>query len=301
MTGEALLRGWLASLSDERRLSAHTVRAYAETGGRFLRHVQRIAGRPLDLALFEQLSAADFRGFLADRRAAGLENISVARELSALRTWVKWLHTRHGARIAGLDGVETPRIAKSLPRPLSPDDSRGLADMAGEMAELPWVQARNTALLLLLYGAGMRIGEALALTGTALPLGETLRIIGKGRKERTVVLLPVVRAAIEEYIRLCPWNIGRDDPLFRGVRGGPLADGVVRAAVRKARVALGLPDSATPHALRHGFASHLLARGADLRTIQELLGHKSLSSTQIYTSVDPARLLDIYQNSHPRG
>lgn len=301
MTGEVLLHDWLQSLTLERRLSAHTTRAYAETLGRFLRHVRQTHGRPLDLALFESLSAADIRGFLASRRADGLANISVARELSALRGFVRWLRLRHGASIPAIDMVEAPRSRKPLPRPLPPADARDLADVAGDMQDEPWVQARNTAVLLLLYGAGVRIGEAVALGGDILPLTDTLRIIGKGRKERTVILLPLVREAIENYLRLCPWKASSGKPLFRGVRGGALSAGVIRVAVQKARTALGLPDSATPHALRHSFASHLLARGADLRTIQELLGHKSLASTQIYTSVDPARLLDVYQSTHPRG
>jgi integrase/recombinase XerC len=301
MDGQTLAQSWLASLRNERRLSAHTLRAYAATLDRFLAHINEAHGRPADLALLAGLTAADYRGFLAARRADGLANVSTARELSALRTFGAHLRERHGTALSGLDGVASPKVKKGLPRPIAPADARALADTTGEFHDEPWMQARDTAILLLLYGSGLRIGEALSLTGSALPLGETLTILGKGRKERTIVLLPPVREAIELYVRLCPYGSGRDAPLFRGAKGGPLADGVLRATLRKARVALGLPDSATPHALRHSFATHLLARGADLRTIQELLGHASLSSTQIYTSVDTARLLDVYRSAHPRG
>jgi integrase/recombinase XerC len=301
MDAAALGVGWLASLSNERRLSAHTLRAYRATLERFLAHLNRAHGRPADAALLESLTAADIRAFLAARRADGVANVSAARELSAVRTFGGYLRERHGIRLGGLEGVGGPRVRKSLPRPLSPADARALAEATGEFHGEPWLQARDTAVLLLLYGAGLRIGEALALTGAVLPLGETLPVTGKGRKTRTIVLLPAVREAIELYLRLCPHAPSRERALFRGAKGGPLNDAVLRATLRKARVALGLPDSATPHAFRHSFASHLLARGADLRTIQELLGHASLASTQIYTSVDTARLLDVYRSAHPRG
>jgi integrase/recombinase XerC len=301
MTGEALAQAWRASLHNERRLSAHTLRAYGATLDRFLAHLGETHGRPADLALLISLEAADIRAFLSARRGEGLANISTARELSGLRTFSRWLLERHGAPIGGIDGVASPKVKKGLPRPISPTDARALADTTGEFHDEPWLQARDTAVLLLLYGAGLRIGEALSLTGAVLPLPETLPITGKGRRQRTVVLLPVVREAIDLYVRLCPWPQSRDASLFRGAKGGPLDPGVLRATLRKARTALGLPDSATPHALRHSFATHLLARGADLRTIQELLGHASLSSTQIYTGIDTARLLDVYRSAHPRG
>ncbi len=301
MTGAGLLAGWLNSLTNERRLSLHTLRAYEATGQRFLDFLSETHGRLADLPLLETLTPADFRAFLSARRADGLANISTARELSALRTFTAYLRDRHGAQVPGLEGVASPKVKKGLPRPMSPADARALADTTGEMHDEPWIQARDTAVLLLLYGSGLRIGEALGLTGAILPLAESLTVTGKGRKQRTIVLLPMVREAIDLYVKLCPYAPTREDPLFRGARGGPLADGVLRATLRKARVALGLPDSATPHALRHSFASHLLARGADLRTIQELLGHASLSSTQIYTSIDTARLLDVYKSAHPRG
>ena len=296
-----LVEGWLASLANERRLSAHTLRAYRATLGRFLAHLNEAQGRPADLALLESLTSADIRAFLSARRAEGLANISAARELSAVRTFGGYLRDRHGSSIGGLEGVTAPKVKKGLPRPLSPVDATALAETTGEFHDEPWIQARDTAVLLLLYGAGLRIGEAMSLTGSILPLGETLPVTGKGRKTRTIVLLPAVRDAIDQYLKLCPYAPAKDAALFRGARGGPLNDAVLRATLRKARVALGLPDSATPHALRHSFATHLLARGADLRTIQELLGHASLTSTQIYTNVDTARLLDVYRSAHPRG
>lgn len=301
MDAAALATGWLDTLAHQRRLSAHTLKAYGASLWRFLDFLAHTHGRPADLDLLSGLVAADIRAFLSARRAEGLTNASAARELSALRGFSTWLRERHGRPLGGLEQVAMPRVRKGVPRPLAPADARALADTSGEFHDEPWLQARDTAALLLLYGAGLRIGEALGLTGAVLPLGETLAITGKGRKQRTIVLLPVVREAIALYVKLCPWTITAETPLFRGAKGGPLKDGVLRVTLRKARAALGLPDSATPHALRHSFASHLLARGADLRTIQELLGHASLSSTQIYTSVDTARLLDIYSSAHPRG
>lgn len=297
----ALASQWLAVLGDERRLSPHTLRAYRATLDRLFAHIAHVHGRDVDLALLQGMHAADWRGFLAARRSEGLSNSSAARELSALRTFAAFVRERHGMALEGLQALASPRVKRNLPRPLAPSEARLLAEATGELHEEPWVQARDTALLLLLYGSGLRIGEAMALQGAALPLGESLRVIGKGRKERVVAILAPVRQAIEQYAALCPFALTGDGPLFRGVRGGPLADGVLRATLRKARVGLGLPASATPHALRHSFASHLLARGADLRSIQELLGHQSLASTQIYTSVDAARLLDVYQSTHPRG
>jgi integrase/recombinase XerC len=206
-----------------------------------------------------------------------------------------------GGEDAELPRLRGPRVRKGVPRPVSPDEAVALAEEVADEAREPWIAARDLAVLLLLYGAGLRIGEAMALTGAALPLSETLRVTGKRDKTRIVPLLPQVRAAVEEYVRLCPYGTAPGAPLFRGARGGPLDPALVRRAVRKARVQLGLPERTTPHALRHSFATHLLGRGADLRALQELLGHASLSSTQIYTAVDAAHLLDVYRNAHPRA
>jgi len=243
-----------------------------------------------------RLEASDLRAFLAARRGDGLTNTSTARELSAVRAFLKFA--------GGEDAVprlKGPRVKRTLPRPISPDDAVSLAQDVADQAREPWVAARDWAILLLLYGAGLRIGEALGLIGDVLPLGETLSVTGKRQKTRIVPLLAEVRSAIEAYVDICPYGVAKGEALFRGSRGGPLEPGTVRRAVRAARVRLNLGERTTPHALRHSFASHLLARGADLRSLQELLGHASLSSTQVYTAVDAAYLLDVYRAAHPRA
>ena len=243
------------------------------------------------------VDAADIRAFLAERRGSGLINASAARELSALRGFLRFV----AGPDASLPPMRGPRVKKGLPRPVAPSEALALAQDIAGLARQDWVGARDFALLLLLYGAGLRIGEALALTGAAMPLGEVLRVTGKRGKTRVVPILPAVRDAMAAYAAACPFPLDHAGPLFRGVRGGALDGGVVRAAVRQARRALGLPERTTPHALRHSFATHLLAGGADLRSLQELLGHASLASTQIYTAVDAAQLMDIYRNAHPRA
>lgn len=274
-------------------MSLHTVRAYVATAERLTGFLVVHYGGAPDLA---KVGAGDLRAFLAARRADGIGNASAARELSAVRNFLTF---------AGGEGamprIKGPRVKKGLPRPVSPDDIMSLADDVSEQANDAWVAARDWAVLLLLYGAGLRIGEALGLTGAILPLGETLRVTGKRDKTRIVPLLAAVRSAIEAYVALTPYGTAQDQPLFRGSRGGPLNPAIIRRSVRAARTRLGLAERTTPHALRHSFATHLLAGGADLRSLQELLGHASLSSTQIYTSVDAAYLLDVYQNAHPRA
>ncbi|MFV0624434.1 tyrosine recombinase XerC [Sphingomonas sp. ac-8] len=284
-------------LARDRRRSVNTVRAYQATAERLLAFLRAHRGGPVDEAVLRALSAADLRAFLAHRRSEGLGNASAARELSAVRGFLAWV----GGEGASLPRVKGPRVKKGVPRPISPDEAIALAEDVSEEAAAPWIAARDWAVLLLLYGAGLRIGEALGLTGAVLPLGETIAVTGKRAKTRMVPLLPPVREAIESYVRLNPWGTARDAELFRGAKGGPLAAGVVRRSVRAARVRLGLGDRTTPHALRHSFATHLLGRGADLRALQELLGHASLSSTQVYTAVDAAYLLDVYRNAHPRA
>ena len=256
-----------------------------------------IGGKSPDRATLAKVSAADLRAFLALRRGEGLGNASAARELSAVRGFLAFV-TGRGHRRPGMKG---PRVKKGVPRPISPDEAVALAEDVAEDAAEPWIGARDLAVLLLLYGAGLRVAEALGLTGAVLPLGATLSVTGKRDKTRIVPLLPQVRDAIEAYVAISPYGISRDAPIFRGAKGGPLSPRLVRRAVQAARVRLGLPDRTTPHALRHSFATHLLGRGADLRALQELLGHASLSSTQIYTQVDAAHLLDVYRNAHPRA
>lgn len=286
-----------AHLARDRRRSVHTVRAYEATAARLMTFLSGHWGGAVDRAALGRVSAADLRAYLAQRRTDGIGNASAARELSAVRAFLSFA----GGEDAELPRLRGPRVRKGVPRPVSPDEAVALAEEVAEDAREPWIAARDLAVLLLLYGAGLRIGEAMALTGAALPLGETLRVTGKRDKTRIVPLLPQVRAAVEDYVRLCPYGTAPGAPLFRGARGGPLDPTLVRRAVRAARVRLGLPERTTPHALRHSFATHLLGRGADLRALQELLGHASLSSTQIYTAVDAAHLLDVYRNAHPRA
>jgi len=282
-------------LARDRRRSVHTIRAYQATAERLLGFLQMHTGGP---PVLEALTAADLRAFLAMRRGAesgaGIGNASAARELSAVRAFLGFA----GVAVPRLAG---PRVKKGVPRPISPDEVVALTDEVAEDRDEAWIGARDLAVLLLLYGAGLRIGEAVGLTGAVLPLGETLVVTGKRAKTRIVPLLPQVRAAVEDYVALCPYALGREAALFRGAKGGPLAPGLIRRAVQAARVRLGLPERTTPHALRHSFATHLLGRGADLRALQELLGHASLGSTQIYTAVDAAHLLDVYRNAHPRA
>lgn len=292
-----LIAQWRDHLRNIRRRSDHTVRAYVATAERLVDFLQEHHGQAIDAALLGALGPADLRAFLAHRRTDGLSNASAARELSAVRGFLTFV-AGEGTAIPRLKG---PRVKKGIPRPISPDEAVALAEDASEHAREPWIGARNWAVLLLLYGAGLRIGEAMALTGAVLPLGETLSVTGKRDKTRIVPLLPQVRIAIENYVALCPYPPARDQPLFRGSRGGPLSAALIRRAVQGARGRLGLSDRTTPHALRHSFATHLLGRGADLRALQELLGHASLSSTQIYTAVDAAHLMDVYRNAHPRA
>ncbi|UIJ45106.1 tyrosine recombinase XerC [Sphingomonas cannabina] len=285
---------YAAHLARDRRRSAHTVRAYQATAERLVAFLQQHWGEAVDLAALCRITPADLRAFLAARRKDGLSNTSAARELSAVRGFLAF----GGAEPPRLKG---PRVKKGVPRPIAPDEAIALAEEVAEDAAEPWIAARDWAVLLLLYGAGLRIGEALGLTGAVLPLGETMAVTGKRAKTRIVPLLPQVREAIEHYVALQPWGVSRDAELFRGAKGGPLSPAVVRRSVRAARTRLGLPPRTTPHALRHSFATHLLGRGADLRALQELLGHASLSSTQVYTAVDAAHLLDVYRNAHPRA
>lgn len=293
-TTQPLPLAFATHLSRDRRRSAHTVRAYAATAERLIAFLQGHWGGPVDAATLAGISATDLRAFLAQRREAGLANASAARELSAVRAFLDF---------AGIEAprLRGPRTGKTVPRPISPDEVVALAEDVAEFAAEPWIGARDWAVLLLLYGAGLRIGEALSLTGAILPLGATLTVTGKRDKTRVVPLLPPVRAAIDAYVAQQPWGTARDAPLFRGAKGGPLSAAIVRRAVQAARGRLGLGDRTTPHALRHSFATHLLGRGADLRSLQALLGHASLSSTQIYTAVDAAHLLDVYRNAHPHG
>lgn len=291
---------WASYLEHDRRRSPHTVRAYAATAHRFIDFLSNHLGGEVNMPVLRDLSASDLRAFLADRRASGLGAASAARELSGVRAFLAYAAEQEG-RTPALPRTRAPKRPRTLPRPAAPEDAMDLAQDAAIAASEPWIGARNLAVLLLLYGAGLRVAEALSLDGSVLPLGATLRVTGKRGKIRIVPLVPAVREAVADYAHQTPYSPERGKPLFRGARGGPLNADIVRRVVAGARRRLGLPDSLTPHALRHSFATHLLARGVDLRSLQELLGHSSLSSTQIYTKVDAARLLDVYRHAHPRA
>lgn len=295
MTRADLLEAWHAHLSDGLRRSPHTVRAYVATAARLLDATELDSWPAI-----ARLDSAALRHQLARRRAEGLTNASAARELSALKGFIAFAREQSGMADPAPPRMRGPRVKKGLPRPVTPDEAVNLAFTVDEDASEPWIGARDRAVLLLLYGAGMRIAEALSLTGAAMPIGETMTVTGKGNKQRVVPILPLVRDAVADYAAKCPWPLTKEDPLFRGAKGGPLSQGMVQKAMARARVSLGLPATATPHALRHSFATHLLSAGADLRSLQELLGHASLGSTQIYTKVDAAVLLDVYRNAHPR-
>lgn len=295
-------QAWLASLGEERRLSALTIDAYERDTRQFLLFLAGHAGGPAGLADVRDLRPADLRAFLASRRKDGVGARTLGRGLAGLRSFLRHLEKKGLANAAGSRAIRSPKQGKSLPKPLTAQQAIRVSSDEGQLAEEPWIAARNAAVLSLLYGSGLRISEALGLTGKDLPAGaRVLRITGKGGKTRIVPLLPASLEAVEAYRKLCPYAAGQDKPIFLGARGGALHPAIIQREMQRMRSALGLPDSATPHALRHSFATHLLSAGGDLRAIQELLGHASLSTTQVYTGVDAARLLDIYERAHPRA
>ena len=296
MSKADLLEIWRAHLMNGRRRSPHTVRAYSKAAQRLIE-----ATDADDFGTLARIDTARLRSHLAERRQDGLSNASAARELSALKSFLDFAREQAGIGDETAPRLRGPRLKKGLPRPVTPDDAVGLADIVAEQARSEWIGARDRAVVLLLYGAGLRIAEALSLRFGDAPLGDRLTVTGKGGKQRVVPILPLVRDAVAEYLRLQPYAVGPEDHLFRGAKGGPLSQGMVQKAVAQARIALGLPATATPHALRHSFATHLLGAGADLRSLQELLGHASLGSTQIYTKVDAATMLDAYRTAHPRA
>ncbi len=294
---------WLGALGNERRLAPKTLEAYGRDLRQFLHFLAGHLGSAPGLGTMSALAPADIRAFLAARRRAGAGARTLARQMAALRSFARHCN-RHGlASTDAFRAVRTPKTGHSVPKALTVPDAGALIDTAGIMTEEPWIAARDIAVLTLLYGCGLRISEALALTPKSAPVSSDamLRVTGKGGRERLVPVLPVVACAVGDYLRLCPHPLRHDEPMFRGVRGGPLQPAIVQRSVRNLRAALGLEETATPHALRHSFATHLLGRGGDLRTIQELLGHASLSTTQIYTDVDTERLLDVYASAHPRA
>ena len=298
---EAAIGDWGAWLAHERRVSPHTTSAYGHDISDFLEFLTMHLGGPLTLAALNDLRTADFRAWLSARAERGLARSSTARALSTLRGFFRWLEKRDLINNPALYNLRTPKVPSAVPKALSESEALSTISAATEQDVKPWVAKRDAAILTLLYGAGLRIGEALGLDRGDAPTGTSMRIIGKGNKERLVPLLPLVVNAVADYLAACPHVLTPDDPLFVGVRGKRLQPSQVQATVRNIRRTLGLPETATPHALRHSFATHLLAGGGDLRSIQELLGHASLTTTQRYTAVDTAHLIKVYRAAHPRA
>jgi integrase/recombinase XerC len=294
---------WLGYLGAERRMSPKTLEAYQRDVGQFLDFLAGHLGGAPTLRQLAKLSPADVRAFMAARRGDGLSSRSLMRGLAGARSFARFLERNGKGKVGALSAVRAPKVGKTLPKPLPIAAAKRIADTglrAGEERE-PWIIARDTAVLGLLYGSGLRISEALSLKPKDLVAGDAITVTGKGNKTRMVPVLPQVAKLITDYVALCPLDLPDDGALFVGARGGQLSPRIVQLAMARLRGALGLPDTATPHALRHSFATHLLARGGDLRAIQELLGHASLSTTQIYTAVDSERLLEVYASAHPRA
>lgn len=295
------LQAWLDSLSALRGSAANTLTAYGRDVTGFLAFMTEYRGGPQGLGALRDVAVSDMRAWMAAERGQGSSARSLARKLSAVKGLYRWLAEREGFEPTVVLSTRSPKFQKKLPRPLDEDAARAVVELVEVQSAAGWIGARDVAVLTLLYGCGLRISEALGLTGSDVPVPPVLRIVGKGGKERVVPVLPVARDAVAAYVRLCPWPLESGAALFRGARGGPLNARTIQAVTAKVRGQLGLPSSATPHALRHSFATHLLSAGGDLRAIQELLGHASLSTTQTYTAVDTARLMEVYDRAHPRS
>ncbi|MCK0142672.1 tyrosine recombinase XerC [Aliiroseovarius sp. F20344] len=281
--------------------SENTIKAYQADLSGYLAFMANHLGGEAGRGALARVSISDMRAWMASERARGVAARSLARALSAVKSFYVWLSEQDAFDATAVLSTRSPKFAKKLPRPLSPDAAKAVQEATPLQSRHDWVGARDTAVITLLYGCGLRISEALGLTASDAPLGDVLRITGKGNKERLVPVLPVAREAVEAYRKICPHPETPEAPLFRGVRGGALGARQVQKLMQQVRLQLGLPATATPHALRHSFATHLLASGGDLRTIQELLGHSSLSTTQGYTALDTSRLLEVYKAAHPRA
>jgi len=296
---------WLTSLAKERRLSPKTVEAYGRDLRQFLTFLTNHLGEPPSVSAILALKPLDIRAFLSARRMQSVQSRSLMRQLASLRSFARHLEREGHGTASAFAAIRTPRMDKSLPRPLSALSAVAVTetDLRAGGDRKPWIVARDAAVLSLLYGSGLRISEALSLQRRDAPIHGTdsLTVVGKGGKMRSVPVIAPIQRAVEEYLRLCPYAVPPEGPLFVGARGGVLSPRIIQLAVEEMRGMLGLPDSATPHALRHSFATHLLARGGDLRGIQELLGHASLSTTQLYTKIDATRLMDAFDASHPRA
>ncbi|WP_127903103.1 tyrosine recombinase XerC [Solirhodobacter olei] len=295
------LERWITHLGALKGRAPNTLTAYRRDVTGFLDFLARHNGGPMGLKPLADLPQSDLRAWMAQERARGLSARSLARALSSVKSFLRWLSDREGAEATAVLSARGPKFRRKLPRPLTEDAARAMIATVGDDAREDWIAARDIAVVTLLYGCGLRISEALSLTGAAARLPDTLRIRGKGGKERLVPVLPAAREAVSHYAALCPFDLEPEAALFRGARGGPLSPRLIARAMEGARHRLGLPATATPHAMRHSFATHLLAAGGDLRAIQELLGHASLSTTQAYTAVDAARLMEVYDKAHPRA
>lgn len=295
------LEHWLSGMTSLRGASDATVDAYRRDVVDYLSFMGEHFGGPQGVAALGKVGTSDLRSWMARERASGLGARSLARKLSAVKTFYRWLAEREGIDVTPVLSARAPKFQRSLPRPLAEDAARAMISEVGTSDKRPWVQARDAAVLTLLYGCGLRISEALSLTINDAPLGSSLRIIGKGRKERVVPVIAPARRAVDAYLEVQPFPMSYGDPLFKAIRGGPLTARTVQKSMAQARMALGLPSTATPHAMRHSFATHLLTAGGDLRSIQDLLGHASLATTQVYTAVDTARLMEVYDAAHPRA
>jgi integrase/recombinase XerC len=306
---ESAISAWQAWLAHEKRTSPHTLSGYLRDLTQFLNFLNGHLGYAPGLQDLESLSTADFRGYLAEQSRRGLARTSIARAMSTLRNFFRFLERNNLARNTAIAGMRTPKVPHSVPKALSREEALEAVDAIADLSDKDWIGKRDTALLMLLYGAGLRIGEALDLNRDQMPRNDSLMVTGKGGKQRLVPILPVISDALGAYLDACPYGLDGDgagafsasDPMFVGARGGRLNAGVAQRQVRRLRALLGLPATATPHALRHSFATHLLAGGGDLRTIQELLGHASLTTTQRYTDVDEGHLTAVYHDTHPRA
>ncbi|AKS45252.1 integrase/recombinase XerC [Octadecabacter temperatus] len=297
----AALDSWLAHQRALKGAAENTITAYQTDLLGFLTFMTQYHGEAQGLGPISRITVSDMRAWMASERARGVAARSLARSLSAVKSFYRWLADREGFEPTAVLSTRSPKFQKKLPRPLAVDAARAMIDTVEVQAREPWIAARDVAVVTLLYGCGLRISEALGLTARDVPLPATLRIIGKGGKERLVPVIPAARAAVNAYLDACPHPMEPDAPIFRGARGGPLYPKAIQSVMAQSRMQLGLPATATPHALRHSFATHLLNAGGDLRSIQELLGHASLSTTQAYTAVDTARLMEVYDAAHPRS
>ena len=297
----AALDNWLAHQRALKGAAENTITAYQTDLLGFLSFMTHYHGEAQGLGPISRIAISDMRAWMASERARGVAARSLARSLSAVKSFYRWLAEREGFEPTAVLSTRSPKFQKKLPRPLAVDAARAMIDTVEVQAREPWVAARDVAVVTLLYGCGLRISEALGLTAKDVPLPATLRIIGKGGKERLVPVIPAARDAVNAYLDACPHPMEPDTPIFRGARGGPLYPKAIQTVMAQSRMQLGLPATATPHALRHSFATHLLNAGGDLRSIQELLGHASLSTTQAYTAVDTARLMEVYDAAHPRA